>query len=215
MVANQTRAMDVHEAIRRRRMVRAYDPTPVAAAALDRVLDAARRGPSAGNSQPVDLLVLTEPEDRATFWDRSFASPESRRGFRWQGLFHAPVLVVPLVEPEAYARRYRQPDKARTGLARLDAWPVPYWWVDGGAAVENLLLAVVAEGLGALFFGLFVNERPILDAFDVPESHRALGAVAIGHPAQDREPGRSSALARRTLEEIVHRGRWQGPSGPT
>ena len=199
--------MDVHEAIRRRRMVRSYDGRPVAPEALDRVLDAARRGPSAGNSQPVDLLVLTETEDRARFWELSFPVPEARARFRWQGLFEAPVVVIPLVEPEAYARRYAQPDKARTGLADLDAWPVPYWWIDGGAAVENLLLAVVAEGLGALFFGLFVHQAEILDAFGVPAGHRALGAVALGHPAPD-EPGRSSALARRGLEEIVHRGRW-------
>ena len=199
----------MHDAIRRRRMVRAYDPArPVDPAALDRILDAARRGPSAGNSQPVDLLVLTEAADREAFWQRSFASEGSRQRFRWQGLFDAPVVVVPLVEPDAYARRYAQPDKARTGLDDLEAWPVPYWWVDGGAAVENLLLAVVAEGLGALFFGLFVNERDILAAFGVPTAtHRALGAVTIGHPAPD-EPGRSSTLSRRSLEETVHRSRW-------
>ena len=208
--------MDVHEAIRKRRMVRAYDPAPLDPATLDRVLDAARRGPSAGNSQPVDLLVLTEPEDRGSFWDLSFPIPDARASFRWQGLFEAPVVVLPLVEPDAYARRYGKPDKARTGLHDLDAWPAPYWWIDGGAAVENLLLAAVAEGLGALLFGLFgpgvqggprSREREILDAFGVPAGHRALGAITLGRPAPD-EPGRSSTMTRRTLEEVVHRGRW-------
>lgn len=188
-------------------MVRAYDERPVDAVALDRVLDAARRGPSAGNSQPVDLLVLSSPDDRARFWDLSFPVPEARARFRWQGLFDAPVVVVPLVEPAAYARRYSQPDKAGTGLDELDAWPVPYWWIDGGAAVENLLLAVVGEGLGALFFGLFVHEAELLRAFGVPKGHRALGAVTIGHPAPDG-PGRSSTLARRPLGDVVHRGSW-------
>jgi nitroreductase len=199
--------MDVHDAIRRRRMVRAYDPAPIEDDVLDRVLDAARRGPSAGNSQPVDLLVLTQPEDRRTFWDLSFPIPAARAAFRWQGMFDAPVVVVPLVEPDAYARRYSRPDKAGTGLDVLDAWPAPYWWIDGGAAVENLLLAAVGEGLGALLFGLFVHEAEILDAFGVPPGHRALGAITLGRPAPD-EPGRSAALPRRSLDDVVHRGRW-------
>lgn len=190
-------------------MVRAYDRArPVDPAALDRVLDAARRGPSAGNSQPVDLLVLTDEADRVRFWDLSFPIPDKRAEFRWQGMFDAPVVVVPLIEPAAYARRYSRPDKAGTGLDDLDAWPAPYWWIDGGAAVENLLLAAVAEGLGALLFGLFVHEAEILAAFGVPDGHRALGAVTIGHPAPD-EPGRSSTLARRTLDQVVRRGRWE------
>lgn len=188
-------------------MIRAYDTRPVAGDVLDRVLDTARRGPSAGNSQPVDLLVLTAAADRARFWDLSFPVPEARARFRWQRLFDAPVVVVPLVEPDAYARRYAQPDKAGTGLDDLDAWPAPYWWIDGGAAVENLLLAVVAEGLGALLFGLFAHEAEILRAFGVPDRRRALGAVALGHPAPD-EPGRSSTLRRRSLDETVHRGGW-------
>lgn len=201
--------MELHDAIRRRRMVRAYQPRPVDGDVLDRVLDAARRGPSAGNSQPVDLLVLTDEGDRARFWDLSFPVPEARARFRWQGMFEAPVIVVPLVEPAAYARRYSQADKAGTGLDDLDAWPVPYWWIDGGAAVENLLLAAVAEGLGALFFGLFVHEAEILATFGVPAGHRALGAITVGHPAPD-EPGRSSPLERRSLADTVHRGRWSG-----
>jgi nitroreductase len=122
-------------------------------------------------------------------------------------MFDAPVVVVPLIEPEAYARRYSMPDKAGTGLDSLDAWPAPYWWIDGGAAVMNMLLAAVDEGLGALFFGLFVHEDEILRAFGVPDGHRALGAITIGHPVPDT-PGVSSGRRRRTLAEVTHRGRW-------
>jgi nitroreductase len=199
--------MELQEVLRRRRMVRAYETRPVDAAALDRVLGAARRAPSAGNSQTIDLLVLTSADDRARFWELSFPIPEARARFRFQGMFDAPVVIVPIIEPDAYARRYAQPDKAGTGLDELEAWPAPYWWIDGGAAVMNLLLAAVDEGLGALLFGLFVHEEQILRAFGVPDGHRALGAVTVGHPVPD-EPGRSSGRARRSLDEIVHRGRW-------
>ena len=184
-------------------MVRAFERRPIDGAVLDRVLDAARRTPSAGNAQGVDLLVLDEPE---RYWAMTFTSA-ARSSFRWQGLFDAPVLVVPIVDPQAYARRYGEPDKVATGLGDVDAWSVPYWWIDGGMAVQNLLLAAVDEGLGALLFGVFEHERAVLAAFGVPEGRRALGVIALGHPAPD-EPGASAQRARRSLAEVTHRGRW-------
>jgi nitroreductase len=196
--------VELQDAIRRRRMVRAFDRRPIDDEVLERVLDAARRIPSAGNSQGLDLLVIDQPE---RYWGVTFTSAAARSSFRWQGLFDAPVLVVPLVEPDAYARRYAEADKAATGLGDVDAWSVPYWWVDGGMAVENLLLAAVDEGLGALLFGIFEHEPAVLAAFGVPPGRRALGVVALGHPAPD-EPGASAARPRRTLSEVTHRGRW-------
>lgn len=183
-------------------MVRAFERRPIDDEVLDRVLDAARRVPSAGNSQGLDLLVIDEPE---TYWSLTF--PGDRSAFRWQGLFDAPVLVVPIVDPETYARRYREPDKATTGLGDVDAWSVPYWWIDGGMAVQNLLLAAVDEGLGALLFGVFEDEPAVLATFGVPPGRRALGVIALGHPAPD-EPGASASRPRRSLAEVTHRGAW-------
>ncbi len=199
--------MELSEALRRRRMVRAFLPDPVAPTVLDRVLDAATRGPSAGFTQALDLLVLADPSHVERYWGITFPDEGARAGFRWQGLFLAPVLVIPVVDPSAYVARYGEPDKEASGLGEEAAWPVPYWWVDGGAAVENLLLAAVDEGLGALFFGLFSHERAVLDAFGVPTGRRALGTVALGHPAPD-EPGRSSTRPRRPPAEVVHRDQW-------
>jgi nitroreductase len=65
----------------------------------------------------------------------------------------------------------------------------------------------VDDGLGALLFGLFAHEAAVLAAFGVPAGRRALGTVALGHPAPD-EPGRSADRPRRPLADIVHRGRW-------
>jgi nitroreductase len=194
--------VELQQAIRRRRMVRAFERRSIDDEVLDRVLDAARRTPSAGNSQGLDLLVIDDPE---RYWAMTF--PGDRSTFRWQGLFDAPVLVVPIVDPDAYARRYAEADKAATGLGHVDAWSVPYWWIDGGMAVQNLLLAAVDEGLGALLFGIFEHEPAVLAAFGVPPGRRALGVIALGHPAPD-EPGRSASRPRRGLAEVTHRGRW-------
>lgn len=191
-------------------MVRAFRPDPLPPGAVDDLVDLARRAPSAGNAQPLDFLVL-EGADVARYWDVTLPEP-ARRTFRWQRLLDAPVLVVPYVRAGAYVERYGEDDKAATGLGSgPDAWPVPYWWVDGGAAVENLLLAVVARGLGACLFGQFDHEDDVRQAFGVPDDRRALGTVAIGHPLPD-EPGRSQDRPRRPLSEQVHRGRWRAGS---
>ena len=175
--------------------MRAFADRPVDPHIVDHLLDLARRAPSAGHTQPWAFVVLSGPEETGRLWDVTLPV-ERRAAFRWPGLFTAPVVVLPLVRPGAYVARYAEPDKAATGLgASADGWPVPYWWVDGGMAVENLLLLAADAGLGALFYGLFDHEAAVLRTFGVPEGWRALGSVALGWPAPD-EPGRSSSRPR-------------------
>jgi len=201
--------MELSDAVRSRRMVRAFEPRPVPADVLDRVLDLARRVPAAGNTQGLDLVVLEGPSQTARYWDASLP-PERRPDFPWPGLLDAPVLIIPVGDPDAYVARYAEPDKARTGLGEgSDAWPVPYWYVDTAFAAMVALLAAVDEGLGALFFGQFGHEAAVKVALGIPEGRRPVGTIALGYarPEADR-PSRSSRRPRRPLDEIVHRGRW-------
>jgi nitroreductase len=199
--------VDIRAAIRARRMVRAFAATPVERDLVDELIDLARRAPSAGNTQPWAFVVL-EGAETARLWDVTLP-PARRSSFRWQRLLDAPVVVVTLVAPGAYTARYAEPDKASTGLgAGEGAWPVPYWWVDGGMAVHGLLLAATDAGLGALFFGLFEHEGAALAALGVPDGWRALGAVALGWPVDDAEPGRSAGRPRPDLPSVIHRGGW-------
>ena len=116
--------------------------------------------------------------------------------------------MVPWVDPSAYIRRYAEADKAHTGLGTgEEAWPVPYWFVDGGAAVMALLLEAEARGLGALLFGLFEHEPAVRNRFGVPSGWRAIGAVALGEAAPNR-PSKSRSRQRLPLEDVVHRGGW-------
>jgi nitroreductase len=192
----KTRVVELEDVIGRRRMVRDFTDEPVDRPVLERVLDALFRAPSAGNADALDAVVLVGPETRR-YWSTTFADPDRRAAFRWQGLLGAPVLVVVTTRPSAYVERYAEPDKARPGLGSdVSQWPQPFWWVDAGMAVENLLLAAVDAGLGACFFGLFDHERAVLDELAVPADHRGVGTVALGWP-RPGETGRSGARVRR------------------
>ena len=202
-------AMELTDVLRRRRMHRSFTDEAVDARVLDSILRSAVRAPSAGFTQGVDLLVLTTPEARARFW--SLASEESwRAGEHAPGLLAAPVVVVPIADPGAYAARYGEPDKAGSGLAGRspEKWPVPYWTVDASFVVMQLLLAVTDGALGALFFRLHGDPGALLEGLGAPRHRAVVGAVAIGHPACSG-PGASAARRpRRPLAEVVHRERW-------
>ena len=200
--------MEFREVVTGRRMCRSFTAEPVAPDVLERVLDAGRRAPAAGNTAGTHLVVLEGPEETARYWDVTLPAPR-REGFRWPRLLDAPVLVLPLAEPAAYVARYGEEDKARTGLgAGEDAWPTPYWTVDTAFAAMSILLAAEDEGLGALFFGIFHHPDAVVAALDVPAGLEPIGAIALGHPSGDDAPGRSAARGRPSLGEYVHRGGW-------
>ena len=59
---------------------------------------------------------------------------------------------IPCVSEAVYHRRYQEPDKLQDDGTEID-WPIPYWWVDIGATMQNVMLAAVDEGLGCGFVG--------------------------------------------------------------
>jgi nitroreductase len=187
-----------------RRMVRNFEAGEIPDAEVERILANARRGPSAGFAQGVDLLVLRTPAERDAFW--AAVSPD--RGFEragWPGVYRAPLLIVPFAHRQAYLDRYAEPDKGWTDRAE-DRWPVPFWYVDAAFATLLALLTAVDGQLGALFFGLR-DPDALRRAFGVPAEYEPIGAIAVGRPAPDR-PSRSLRRGRRPAEEVVHRGVW-------
>lgn len=196
--------MEFAEVRRRRRMVRRYDPdSPVLPAALERVLDAGLRVPSAGFTQAVSLLVLDgRAKDRYWTVTTDAGAPPDR----WlAGMRTAPVLVVVWTEPGAYLDRYAEPDKGWTDRDPA-RWTAPYWYVDAGMAALAMLYTAVEEGLGGCFFGAPPDRVPaIRAAYDVPLGHELVGVVSLGVPA---EKAKRSRRGRRSPVELIHRGRW-------
>lgn len=170
------------------------------------LLDLARRAPSAGYSQGVHFMVLHGPS-LARFWDITGA----REWFEatQPGVLVAPVVVLPLADPQAYTSRYAEGDKSGHGLDDERNWEVPFWLTDAAMATQNLLLLAEDRGLGALYFGIFRNARAMLDALGVPPHVLQVGAVALGHrDPDDRPSGSSVTRPRRERDTVIHLGRW-------
>jgi nitroreductase len=197
--------MEFAEVLRRRRMIRSYDAArPVPADALDAVLAAALRVPSAGFTQAISFLVLTSDSERETFW-RLTADADSA----WlRGMRSAPVLVALWTNQEAYLDRYAKPDKGWTDRDPA-RWSAPYWFVDAGMASMAALLSAVDQHLGACFFGIPADRiAAVRDTFGVPPSQLSVGVISLGYPVSAPISGSPTRRPRKAPTELIHRGVW-------
>ena len=201
--------MEFAEVVRRRQMIRSYDAgRPVPPDALDAVLRAALRAPSAGFTQGVSLLVLTSAPERETFWQLT----SDGDGAWLRGMRAAPALITVWTSQETYLDRYAEPDKGWTDRDPA-RWSAPYWFVDAGMASMAALLSAVDQHLGACFFGIPVDRiAAVRETFGVPTSQLSVGVISLGYPASAGEKQRvvSSPLRRprKSQDELIHRGVW-------
>jgi nitroreductase len=190
--------MEFERALRRRRMVRRHTGERIDPAVLERIAAAVARGPSAGNTQGVTAILVSERDRIATIATACGEASFLRRGFDpW--LSAAAAHLVLCVEPARYRERYAEPGKDPAALETI-----PWWWVDGGAALMAVLLAAVDAGVGAGFLGghRAAAVRPLLG---VPEGVEILGIVTLG-PAAPHPPSASARRPRR--RDVVRRERW-------
>ena len=155
--------MDALQAILSRRSIRAYTDELVSAEMIETLLRAAMAAPSAGNQQPWRFVVATE-----------------------RGMLDA------MAETTPYGRMLKAAPLAITVCAAVGDLKHPTMWQqDCSAAVENILVAVNALGLGACWLGFWPKmERvaPLKAVLALPEGIEPLAVLAIGHPAEEKPP---------------------------
>ena len=199
--------MEFSEVVRKRRMVRRYDPDrPVPAEVIRTALRNAIRAPSAGFSQGWDFLVLTKPDERQAYWHATADADDDPDPWL-EGMQSAPALILCLSDQGTYLRRYAEPDKGWTDMDEA-RWPVPYWDVDTGMAALMMLLTGVDKGLGGCFFGAAPETHDdVFEAFDIPHDRNLVGVVSLGYPVPH---AKSASLKRglRGLDQVAHFGRF-------
>jgi nitroreductase len=197
--------MEFSDVLRRRRMIRSYQADrQVPADALDAILEAALRAPSAGFTQAVSLLVLISDTERETLWETAAEADST-----WlHGMRTSPILVLVWTSEQAYLDRYAESDKGWTDRDPA-RWPAPYWFVDAGMASMAVLLSAIDHNLGACFFGIPVGRiAAVREAFGVPASQLSVGVISIGYPARAPAIGSPTRRPRKSSSESIHRGTW-------
>jgi len=186
--------MEVTEALRRRRMTRSFDGTELDEDRLAAMCEEALRAPTAGHARGVEAVVLAGTVGVSRYLEAATDEHWRATSPRSRGLAAAGGAVVVLCDPERYATRYAEADKAPSGLDSPAKWPVPYWYGDAGAFCMALLVLAEDAGLAACFLGAFRRRDEVLGMLDAPRGRELYGAVLLGvASAQQR---RSASLER-------------------
>jgi nitroreductase len=169
--------VDVFTAIRDRYSVRGYRPDPVSDEDLARVLEAARQAPTAANRQPFRIVVV-----HTAGREEELARVYGRRWFTQAPL----VLAFVAVPGEAWRR---VDDK-------------PYDEVDATIAMDHLVLAATALGLGTCWIAAF-DPAAAREVLGLPDDVAPLAFTPLGYPDKGR-----AQTGRRPLDELVKYERW-------
>jgi len=185
--------MDAYDAIARRTSTRAFQDRPVPRALVERLLEAAVRAPNHKLTEPWRFAVLTgASRDRLADLRRAHratrfpdpAAPEAAKAIEktWRETRETPAVVAVLCALADDAVR-REEDVAA-------AW----------MAVQNLLTAATAEGLGSYVrTGGILQDPGVAALVQLPAGHAALALVSLGYPAADEAPRRRTPAAQKTL----------------
>ncbi len=180
--------MDIFEAIGKRRSIRRYSTQPVEDEKLKQVLDAARAAPSWANSQCWRFIVVRDGAKKEQLADMVGLNKATR------ALKTAPIVIVACAQ------------LCQSGYyGGVEATDQGDWYMyDVGLAMENLMLAATAVGLGTVQVGLKFDSKKAGEILGIPEGFRAVIMTPLGYPEGEPEPPRP----RKELSEIVFYDRW-------
>lgn len=199
--------MDVFEAIRTTRAMRRLDPhQDVSDEDVRTILEAAQKGPTGGNQQPVRWLVVRDPETKQALqkiyqrcWERARQKYTDKPGtlatavrnsadHLAENLHLAPVLILACADGGPAAER-----------VPASVYP----------SVQNLCLAARGLGLGTTLTTVHIyEEQAVRDLLAIPEHVTTYALIPVGHPL-----GRWGEAKRRPLDDVSFHERW-GNRGP-
>ena len=169
--------MDVLEAIKGRRSIRAFKNQGVPAEIVEELIDAARWAPSAGNIQPWEFIIVRKPRIKRRLVETALGQ---------MFIEEAPVVIVVCADEERSSQGYGVRGKTL------------YCIQDTAAAMQNIHLTAYSLGLGTCWVGAFREEetRKILK---IPRGMRPVAIIPVGYPAES-----PTARMRKSTSQIVH-----------
>jgi len=169
--------MDVFEAIKGRRSVRAFESQDVSLEIVKQLIDAARWAPSAGNIQPWEFIVVRNQETKSAL---------AKAALNQTFIEEAPVVIVVCADENRSSYGYGLRGKTL------------YCLQDTAAATQNILLAAYAFRLGTCWVGAF-REELVREALKIPNGVRPIAIIPVGFPAES-----PSHPNKRDINDIIH-----------
>jgi nitroreductase len=190
---------DVHNLMAERRTIRRFKPGPVAREILEKLVNVGRLAPSAANVQPLEFIVVDEAGPKAEVFPC----------LKWAAYIAPAGDPKPGEEPAAYVVTLAN-TKLRDKMFEYDI----------GAAMENMILAALAEGVGSCWL-LSIDRDRLRAALGVPEHYRVDSVLALGYPAEEpvaevmgescrywKDAEGRLHVPKRALETVVHFNRF-------
>ncbi len=169
--------MDVLEAIKGRRSIRAFKSEDVPSEIVEKLINAAVCAPSAGNIQPWEFIIVRKPNIK-----RKLVEAALNQEF----IEEAPVVIVVCANENRSSHGY--------GLRGKTLYCIQ----DTAAATQNILLLAYSLGLGTCWVGAFREEK-VREILNIPEGIRPVAIIPVGYPAEKPSP-----QSRKPINLIVH-----------
>jgi nitroreductase len=163
-----------------RQSIRKFQNRDIPDDVLLKVLSAGNAAPTAGNLQARDFIIVKERETK-----KLVAEAAMNQKF----IADAPVVIVVCANYPRSMRVYGEKGKL-------------YAEQDATAAIENILIAACAVGLGATWVGAFYESK-ISAILEIPEFSKPVAIIPVGYPAEDPEK-----KSRYPVEELIHWEKW-------
>jgi nitroreductase len=170
--------MDLLEALAKRRSIRNYKKQDLPRGTVEKLLEAARLAPSAGNVQPWEFVVASTVKTKMDL---------SQAAFEQKSIQEASIVIVVCADEEGAQESYGARGKTL------------YCLQDTAAAVQNILLTACSLGLGTCWIGAF-KEDAVRKVINAPPDMRPVALIPVGYPNDA-----PNARHRRPISEIMHK----------
>lgn len=171
--------MEFFDAVKSRRSIRKYKPDRIGKGDLEKILEAARLSPSAKNLQPYKFILVD---------DRTIISGLLGACRNQAFIGEAPLVIVACADPSAAYNTLGGRENSA--------------YVDAAIAMEHLVLAATAVGLGTCWIGTFSEEK-VREVLDVPGDWRVVALTPIGKPAE-----KPAARPKKSKSELFFLNAW-------
>ena len=188
--------MDLFDVLMKRRSVRSFEDRPIPETLVDELLEVANNAPSGGNIQPLSIIVVEDPDDRARLADLVGGQPWVR---------NAPLSLIFCLDFHRVKRWASMFDVEFLGERCLGSFLIAY--ADVMCAAQSVVVLAESRGLGSVYVGTIQSSMgQAREYFGIPDRVLPIMVLSLGFPRSV-----PSTIPKLQTDVIAHRGRYRVP----